>query len=103
MHKAPGAGAEKYRVLRALLKWAQQDPLGGRVVLEAILSGLLRLAGRMIGDAADHEELWAVLLGACGSRFAAIPSRAARAGSPRTCCWTRSIRQSGRCALASSA
>jgi DNA-directed RNA polymerase specialized sigma24 family protein len=73
MHKAPGAGAEKDRVLCALLKWAQQDPLGGRVVLEAIRPGLLRLAGRMIGDAADHEELWAVLLGAVWEQIRSYP------------------------------
>ncbi len=73
MHRAPGAGAEKDRVLCALLAWAQQDSLGGRVVLETIRPGLLRLAGRMIGDAADHEELWAVLLGAVWEQIRGYP------------------------------
>ncbi len=73
MHKTPGAQAEKDRVLCALLVWAQQDPLGGRVALEAIRPGLLRLAGRLIGDAADHEELWAVLLDAAWERIRGYP------------------------------
>jgi DNA-directed RNA polymerase specialized sigma24 family protein len=73
MHKATSAGVEKDRVLCALLVWAQQDPSGGRVVLEAIRPGLLRLAGRLIGDVADHEELRAVLLGAVWEQIRGYP------------------------------
>ncbi len=73
MHKAAGAGAEKDRVLCALLRWAQQDPLGGRVVLETIRPGLLRLAGRMIVDADDQEEFLAVLLGAVWEQIRGYP------------------------------
>ena len=90
MHRAAGAGAKKDRVLCALLVWAQQDPLGGRVVLEAIRPGLLRLAGRMIGRrGATMRSFGRCCSARRGSGFAAIPSRAARAGSRRTCCWTR--------------
>jgi DNA-directed RNA polymerase specialized sigma24 family protein len=73
MHKAKGAGAEKDRVLCALLVWAQQDPLGARVVLETIRPGLLRLAGRMIADAEDQEELLAVLLDAVWEQIRGYP------------------------------
>ncbi len=45
----------------------------GRVVLEAIRPGLLKLAGRMIGDAADHEELWAVLSARCWEGIRSYP------------------------------
>jgi DNA-directed RNA polymerase specialized sigma24 family protein len=73
MHKAKGAGAEKDRVLCALLVWAQQDPLGGRVVLETIRPGLLRLAGRLIVDADDQDELLAVLLGVVWEQIRGYP------------------------------
>jgi len=73
MHKAKGAQAEKDRVLCSLLTWAQKDPLGGRVVLETIRPGLLRLAGRLIVDANDQDELLAVLLDAVWEQIRGYP------------------------------
>jgi DNA-directed RNA polymerase specialized sigma24 family protein len=59
--RGPGAHADKDAVLCALLRWARQEPVGARVVLEAIRPGLLRLAGRVLVDAREREDLWALL------------------------------------------
>lgn len=53
--RGPGARAEKDAVLCALLAWARQEPIGARVVLEAIRPGLLNLAVRLTRDARDPE------------------------------------------------
>ena len=52
-----GARAEKDAVLCALLRWARDEPIGARVVLEAIRPGLLNLSARIIRDAREREEL----------------------------------------------
>ena len=49
-------------ILAALLRQARTDPLAGRVVLQAILPGLKNLAGRLLFEAGEREELWALLL-----------------------------------------
>ncbi len=53
--RGPGARAEKDAVLCALLAWARREPIGARVVLEAIRPGLLNLAVRLTRDAREPE------------------------------------------------
>lgn len=71
--RGPGAAADKDAALRALLMRAQSEPLAGRVVLEAMLPGLKKLAGRLLIDARDREELWSVLLACAWERICAYP------------------------------
>ncbi|HTC72797.1 MAG TPA: hypothetical protein VK655_07905, partial [Solirubrobacteraceae bacterium] len=59
--RAPEARAEKDAVLCALLRWARLEPIGARVVLEAIRPGLLNLSARIMRDAREREELWSVM------------------------------------------
>jgi hypothetical protein len=61
--RGPAAPAAKDELLQALVRVAAQEPLAARVVLEAITPGLTRLAERIIFDARDRDELWALLLG----------------------------------------
>lgn len=49
-------------ILAALVREARADPLAGRVVLQALLPGLKRLAGRLLFEADEREELWSLLL-----------------------------------------
>jgi DNA-directed RNA polymerase specialized sigma24 family protein len=62
--RAPEARAEKDAVLCALLRWARLEPIGARVVLEAIRPGLLNLSARIMRDAREREELWSVMFAA---------------------------------------
>ena len=57
-----GDWKEKDAVLGALLRLAPVDALAGRVLLEAVLPGLKRVAERVILDSRDREELWQLLL-----------------------------------------
>ena len=61
--RGPAAAAAKDELLQALVRVAAEEPLAARVVLEAIAPGLARLAERIIFDARDRDELWALLLG----------------------------------------
>jgi len=65
--------ARKDEVLCALLRRARWEPIAGRVVLEAMLPGLKNLAGRLLTDARDREELWSVLLSSAWGRICAYP------------------------------
>lgn len=49
-------------ILAGLLRETRADPLAGRVVLQALLPGLKRLAGRLLFEAGEREELWSLLL-----------------------------------------
>ena len=49
-------------ILAALLRQARTDPLAARVVLQALLPGLKGLAGRLLLEAGEREELWSLLL-----------------------------------------
>jgi DNA-directed RNA polymerase specialized sigma24 family protein len=60
--RGPAASAEKDAVLCGLLARARSESLAGRVVLEAMRPGLLRLAGRILVDAREREEMWSLLL-----------------------------------------
>jgi DNA-directed RNA polymerase specialized sigma24 family protein len=68
-----GVGVDKDAVLLALLRRARHEPLAGRVVLEAILPGLKRIAGRMLIDVREREELWSVLLACAWERIRGYP------------------------------
>jgi hypothetical protein len=61
--RGPAEAAAKDELLQALVRLAAEGPLAARVVLEAIAPGLTRLAERIIFDARDRDELWALLLG----------------------------------------
>jgi hypothetical protein len=75
--------AEKDRVLAALLRLAFADPEAARVLLEALLPGLKRLAERVILDGVNRDalrqlllaSLWGLLRG--GYPLARRPSRIA--------------------------
>jgi DNA-directed RNA polymerase specialized sigma24 family protein len=60
--RAPGSRERKDRILLALLTLARDEPLAGRVVLAALLPGLKAVAGRLLIDASEREELWSLLL-----------------------------------------
>jgi DNA-directed RNA polymerase specialized sigma24 family protein len=71
--RGPGAAADKDAALRALLMRARSEPLAGRVVLEAMLPGLKKLAGRLLTDVRDREELWSALMACAWERICAYP------------------------------
>jgi hypothetical protein len=60
-------------ILAALVRQAQSDPLAARVVLQALLPGLKALAGRLLLDASEREELWSALLAHCWERIRRYP------------------------------
>jgi DNA-directed RNA polymerase specialized sigma24 family protein len=60
--RGPGSNACKDAVLSSLLERARTEPLAGRLVLEAMLPGLKKLAGRILTDAREREELWSALM-----------------------------------------
>ena len=49
-------------ILAALLRQARTDPLAARIVLQALLPGLKGLAGRLLLEVGEREELWSLLL-----------------------------------------
>jgi DNA-directed RNA polymerase specialized sigma24 family protein len=71
--RGSGANTEKDKVLRALLVWARQEAIGARVVLEAMLPGLKKLAGRVLVDAREREELWSVVMACAWERIRTYP------------------------------
>jgi hypothetical protein len=68
-----GAGDDKDAVLLALLRVARQEPLARRVVLLAMLPGLKSIAGRMLIDIREREELWSALLACAWERICLYP------------------------------
>jgi|GEM_PF-1420364 len=71
--RGPGVGAEKDRVLVALLCRARSEPVAGRIVLQGVLPGLKRLFARMLCDAREREELWSTLLAEAWERICCYP------------------------------
>jgi DNA-directed RNA polymerase specialized sigma24 family protein len=59
--RATGPRAEKDAVLCALLAWAKDEAIGGRVVLQAIMPGLLNLSARVLRNARERDELWSTI------------------------------------------
>jgi hypothetical protein len=68
-----GAGADKDAALLALLRRARHEPLAGRVVLMALLPGLKSIAGRVLIDVREREELWSALLACAWERIRLYP------------------------------
>lgn len=68
-----GSSARKDEVLCALLARARWEAIAGRVVLEAMLPGLKNVAGRLLTDVRDREELWSVLLACAWERIRTYP------------------------------
>jgi len=60
-------------ILAALVRQAQSDPLAARVVLQALLPGLKALAGRILLETGEREELWSALLAHCWERTRRYP------------------------------
>lgn len=60
-------------ILAALLREARSDPLAARVVLQTLLPGLKKLAGRLLLEAAQRDELWSALLAHCWERIRRYP------------------------------
>jgi DNA-directed RNA polymerase specialized sigma24 family protein len=71
--RGPGRNAEKDAALRALLVHARGEPIAGRVVLEAMQPGLKKLAGRILVDAREREELWSALMACAWERIRTYP------------------------------
>jgi RNA polymerase sigma factor (sigma-70 family) len=63
----------KDAVLLALLVQAQQEPLAGRVVLQAMLPGLKSLSARLAHSVVSFEELWQILLACLWERIVTYP------------------------------
>jgi DNA-directed RNA polymerase specialized sigma24 family protein len=71
--RGAGSSAGKDEVLCALLRHARREPAAARVVLEAMMPGLKKLAGRLLADARDREELWSALLASAWERICTYP------------------------------
>jgi hypothetical protein len=72
----PGADYDaKDAVLAALLRQTQTDRRAGRVVLQALLPGLKRLAGVYIRTPEERDAMWSTLLCACWERICTYPLR----------------------------
>ena len=63
----------KDAALAALLRCTQTDPRAGRVVLQALLPGLKRLAERPIREPHARDEVWSTLLSAAWERMHNYP------------------------------
>lgn len=68
-----GASPYKDEVLCALLRRARVESAAARVVLEAMMPGLKNLAGRLLADASEREELWSALLACAWERICTYP------------------------------
>jgi DNA-directed RNA polymerase specialized sigma24 family protein len=74
----PTSAAESDAVLCALLARARQEPLAARVVLQMIAPGLKRLAGHMLTNAYERDELWSALLAAAWEQIRRYPLKRRR-------------------------
>src|SRR5207237_7985290 len=72
LHRQGPPGA-KDAVLLALLVRAQQGPLAGRMVLQAMLPGLKSLSARLGHSVLSFEELWQVLFVCLWERIVTYP------------------------------
>jgi len=68
-----GAPDAKDAVLLVLLVRAQQEPLAGRVVLQAMLPGLKSLSARLARSVVSFEELWQILFACLWERIVTYP------------------------------
>lgn len=68
-----GPPEAKDAVLLALLVRAEQEPLAGRVVLQAMLPGLKSLSSRLSRSVVSFEELWQILFARMWERIVTYP------------------------------
>ena len=69
----PSRGQDKDEVLAALLVLARQEPLAGRVLLQALLPGLKALAGRLLLTGGERPLLWQLLLAQVWEQICCYP------------------------------
>jgi hypothetical protein len=60
-------------ILAALVRQARGDPLAARMVLQALLPGLKNLAGRLLLEPDERDEIWSALLAHCWERIRCYP------------------------------
>lgn len=60
-------------ILAALVRQAAADPQAARVMLQALLPGLKALAGRLLLEPDEREEIWSALLAHCWERIRCYP------------------------------
>jgi hypothetical protein len=63
----------KDAVLAALVRQAGTDPVAARLVMQALLPGLKGLAGRLLLEADERDEVWSALLAHCWERIRRYP------------------------------
>jgi DNA-directed RNA polymerase specialized sigma24 family protein len=68
-----GRGDAEDEILVALVRRARVDPQAARVVLQALLPGLKNLAGRLLLEPDEREEIWSALLAHCWERIRRYP------------------------------
>ena len=68
-----GRRAAEDAILAALVRQAAADPQAARVVLQALLPGLKALAGRLLLEPHEREEIWSALLAHCWERIRCYP------------------------------
>jgi DNA-directed RNA polymerase specialized sigma24 family protein len=73
LRRLRGQHASENAILAALLRQARTDRLAGRVALHALLPGLKGLAGRLLLEAGEREELWSLLLAHAWARIRSYP------------------------------
>lgn len=60
-------------ILAALVRQARTDRQAGRLVLQALLPGLKALAGRLLLEPDEREQIWSALLAHCWERICRYP------------------------------
>lgn len=68
-----GRRAAEDEILAALVRQAEADAQAARVVLQALLPGLKALAGRLLLEPDEREEIWSALLAHCWERIRCYP------------------------------
>ena len=68
-----GRHRARNEILAALVREARTDPLAARVVLQTLLPGLKKIAGRLLLEADERDELWSALLAHCWERIRRYP------------------------------
>ena len=71
--REPAPSPLKDELLRPLVRIAYDDPLAARVVLHALMPGLKRIAGRVLLDLSERDELWELLLAHAWERICRYP------------------------------
>lgn len=67
------SGDRQDAVLGALVRRAREDPVAARLVLQRLLPGLKRRARRLILEAGERDQVWALLLEQLWERIRTFP------------------------------